>query len=550
MPAKKARRAARPTKTASPERTRESPRPAASRPEPAFTVPPALRQIAAILAIVATAVAAYAGSLRNGFTYDDPMVIQDAAPFLAHGPYRALFSPFYFALSREGTYRPVVTASYIADFRAWQFWLPGYHAQNVFWHVLTALGVAALAARLLPDARRRAAVVAGLLFACHPLTSEAVENISFREDLLATCFVVMSMLLALRGTVRALVLGAITYALALLSKESAVVMPFLLMGCRLAFPTAPAGGTKPATRATLVREALALGAVTAVYLAIRFGPMAGPPHYAAFAGGTRAATLWTMPRVLARYLRLVFAPWPLVADYSGYFGFGLPSGDRLWALLTLPLCAGALWLAWRRDRLAATGLGWFLLALAPVSSVIATPIFAAERFLYLPLVGPALAASALAARLDVRTTGHARRLALATGLAVLGTFVALTNARHAAWRNNLALWLDVAEHNPRSYRAHANIAVQFERSSPAFAEAQLEQSLALCPYVPGAEDVDNILCSSNANKLGEVRLRLGDLDGAQAAFQLSLRIRPSNPQPVRGLEAVALARRSREFEEF
>ena len=46
---------------------------------------------------------------------------------------------------------------------------------------------------------------------------------------------------------------------------------------------------------------------------------------------------------------------------------------------------------WRGARVVALGLGWFLLTLLPVSNLLPIPIPAAERFLYLPLCGIALA---------------------------------------------------------------------------------------------------------------------------------------------------------------
>jgi hypothetical protein len=487
-------------------------------------------------AIVALAWLSYAGSLHHGFTYDDAMVLEDAAPLLRSGPLVTLVSPDYFARSREGTYRPVVTASYMLDARLFGASLPASHAQGIVWHALCALGVAALAARLLAGRWRYAPLVAGLLFACHPLTTEAVENVSFREDLLATAFVLAALLLALRNTWPALVGAALCWALALFSKESAVVFPLLLWGTRLALPGAP---PRERQRPVLLREASALLLVGASWAAIRFGPMAGPPNYAAFAGGTRADTLWTMPRVLAHYLRLIVAPWPLVADYSGAFEFGPPSGDRLAALLLVPALPVALWWLWRRDRVAAWGLGWFLCALAPVSNVMATPIFAAERFLYLPLVGPMFSVGALAALAASRLQGRARAAGLAVGLGVLATFVTLTNLRHPAWASNLALWADVVNHNPRSYRAHANLAIELRKTAPDVAGQLFEASLRLCPYVEGRDDVDNVLGSSNAYQLGLLRLGQGRLDEARAAFVLSLKIRPRNPDPRHMLEQLS-----------
>ena len=56
--------------------------------------------------------------------------------------------------------------------------------------------VMALCRRLLPAARRRWAIVAGLLFVLHPITAETVDNASFREDSLVTVFTLATLILA------------------------------------------------------------------------------------------------------------------------------------------------------------------------------------------------------------------------------------------------------------------------------------------------------------------------------------------------------------------
>src|SRR5206468_3051473 len=93
-----------------------------------------------------------------------------------------------------------------------------------------------------------------------------------------------------------------------------------------------------------------------------------------------------------------------------------------------------------------------------------------ERFLYLPLVGIALAAAAAAGTLAERLA-PARSLRLAgAGTAVLGVFVVLVNARHDAWRDDETLWKQTVARNPRSCGAQS--AVGGRRSRPGGHAAQ------------------------------------------------------------------------------
>src|SRR5205085_12526259 len=90
-------------------------------------------------------------------------------------------------------------------------------------------------------------------------------------------------------------------------------------------PARPSTAPRPAGRPTfgaLISELVPMGVVTLAYLAIRFGPMATPIQYAHYAGGTFAATLAGLPAIWAHDVRLLLVPWPLCADYTGYFRFG------------------------------------------------------------------------------------------------------------------------------------------------------------------------------------------------------------------------------------
>src|SRR5450755_3482814 len=282
-----------------------------------------------VVIVVAVAIVAYARSLANEFTYDEGLVILGAQRFLQSAAFGTLFSPSYFSGSLEGTWRPVCTFTYMLD--AMVSMHPAvFKAQSLLWHVGAALLVMTLVRRLLPESRRRYALWAGLLFALHPVTAETVDNASFREDSLVTVFTLATLILALDGRRR---LALLTFALGLLSKESAVVAPALLAILRIGrFDGAPARPAR-ATAIALLRELAPFGAIALIYLGLRFGPMRMPGTYAQYPGGSFAGTLIGLPAIWAHDIRLLVWPWPLCADYSGYFRFGpQPWGPVLGAL--------------------------------------------------------------------------------------------------------------------------------------------------------------------------------------------------------------------------
>jgi hypothetical protein len=471
---------------------------------------------------------AFGRSLANGFTYDEPLVIVQAQGFLKSTDFWVLLSSKYFSASLEGTWRPFCTLTYMLDALV-AFHPAVFKAQSILWHIGAAWLVMALARRLLPEPQRRFALVAGLVFALHPVTTETVDNASFREDSLVTFWTLAVLLLALGGR-RWLALGA--FVLGLLSKESAVVAPALLALIRLTRPAAE----RPSLRA-VVREFVPFAVVAAAYLAVRFGPMNTVGQYALYPGGSLAGTLLGMPAVWAHYLRLLVWPWPLCADYTGYFAFGrVPvAALAVGSGVVLAYVAAIIVLARRGHTLVALGLGWFALALGPVSNFIPVPIPAAERFLYQPLVGIALAASAVAALLWERAPPDRRRPLMLAGVAVLVVFAVLIHVRHGAWRDDATLWVDTVAVNPRSCGAQSAVGGTLltrgiaARSPVLLRDAVAHQELALrlC-----SDRSDESRAAMAYTRLGAGYAMLNRLELARVSLESAMKLQPRYALPV------------------
>jgi len=187
---------------------------------------------AALLAALA-AVAVYVGTLGNGFVWDDHIHIE-AAPFVKDARNLRVLASGDFWMRRvevEGSARPLHLASLLVDRAVWGELPAGYHLTNIVLHACAAAALTLLAAAL--AAPPSTALLAGLLFALHPVQTEAVCGISFRFDILAALFVFLGLIAARRahggraaGWTAA---AAAAFGLALLGKESAVVFPALAL---------------------------------------------------------------------------------------------------------------------------------------------------------------------------------------------------------------------------------------------------------------------------------------------------------------------------------
>jgi protein O-mannosyl-transferase len=483
-------------------------------------------------AILIAVIAAFGPSLRNEFTYDEPMVIVDAEPFLAAPQWRSFVSPDYFLRSNETTYRPLVTLTYVLDRQISGGTDPiVYKAQSIAWHGLAAVLVAAVARTLV--AFRWAPLVAGLMFALHPVTTEVVDNASFREDAMAAAFGMSALLFAWRDRNW---LALISFAAALLSKESAIAIPLLL-----ALSWTVVGS--PRSR---MRRIAGLVAVALAYLIVRFGPMRLDVVYGQHPGGSLRAALSGMWDIFAHYLRLLVVPWPLCADYAGYFDFEsrtlLPRSPGL--LLAVAVSAAGVALYRRGHRAVAFGIGWFLIALLPVANVIPMPIPAAERFLYLPLVGVALAFAAGVGALMSLLTAAQRRAIAGAGVLLSLLFTLLVHARHRDWRDDRSLLLATVAVNPRSCRAQSAMGVGLlrrglrEGNSALVAAAAAKQRLALSLCPPSREPIQAGIALA---RLGGVQFHLGDRAGARDAFERANRLAPGYSLPLAWLALLAHA---------
>ncbi|HEY6174438.1 MAG TPA: hypothetical protein VIX73_08350, partial [Kofleriaceae bacterium] len=347
------------------------------------------RQLFATVAGIALLV--YLRALWNGFALDDVSIIQ-TNPWVHRWSelWQAFGQPYWPPWNGAAMYRPLPIASYALDWHTRSvMWM---HAVNLLWHAGASVAVAALLIRLTES--ESAALVGGVLFAVHPLHVEAVANVVGRAELMAALFTVLAVYAALERDRLWWSLGAL--ALGLLCKETAATAPALVVwGWML-------GIGRPGRRRMLAYVA-GWTVVAVIYLAIRWTilhPYGRLEHLAAvFIGASPLSVRFTTVAALSDIARLLVFPAVLRVDYSPNERTLVTSpldGRFLAGLLCFLVWAGLLWLAWRRGRrVEAFGLGWIAIAFLPVANLFfPTGVLVAERTLYLPSVGLALAAGA------------------------------------------------------------------------------------------------------------------------------------------------------------
>jgi hypothetical protein len=441
-------------------------------------------------------------SLRNGFVYDDlPAIVNNPRvtdPTLWH---TIPSSPYWL-----GTlWRPVTVSLF-----ALQWWIG--HGAPWFFHFVSLagyVGVAALGYALLRRLRVGAipAALVGVLFLLHPVHVEVVASAVGQSEIWTAIALVAATIVYWRarerGVTTTAVLALLAFvAIAIMSKEQGFVAPILLAGVEWIL-VGSARDERADTRDHGASERLRLLIPVSALAVLLFVLRAN--FLNSFTGETPAIALRklsiggrfiTFLGVIPEYARLLVWPMRLQADYG-------PPGVPVGGAFALRHAIGAglliayvtLFLRWRRQNpVAAFGLFWAAVALAPVSNLI-TPsgIVMAERVLFLPSIGIAMAAAAAIAKSERKAeAGEVGEKAAASSghrvlVAAVITWGLLLTVRSATrvptWGDQRRFFSRLTVDAPRAYRAWKVSGEYWDQvGEHARARENLRRSLQLWPH--------------------------------------------------------------------
>jgi Flp pilus assembly protein TadD len=422
-----------------------------------------------ILLLILVAVP-FATGLQHGFVYDDHGSIAEN-PFLgkAGGLRKLLTFQTLTDPSVPDGRRPLVILSYRLDRAVWGLNPFGYHLTNLLLHLIVVTLVFALARRVQPEQGSFLAFAAAPLYGLHPILTETVQCPAFREDILLTLFVLLFLLATTRQRTAWLAIPAL--ALALLAKESAVIAPFLALWMWLCFPSTRL------RRSTAFAVAGVSAALLVLFAALWF--TSGPLQAAASGQAVMAlpfpANLLTAPWLWVKELRVLVWPHPLIADYVIVPVTQISDWRFLAGAAALLASAIAAFALVRRAPWIAFGMGWMLIAFAPVSNLVPLYNPFAERYSYLITVGFALVVAQLlyllperrwrccAARPDGSGESaclHSRAVLLAL---LCAAYTGLTLHRVRDWADDLSLWSKTLLQESRSARAHTWVGLEYKK---------------------------------------------------------------------------------------
>ncbi len=503
-----------------------------------------IQKIILIALIVAVSFIFYFNSLFSLFVWDDNI-------FLLHTPYLKSFKflPEFFSHDfweigphREALfssyYRPVLAASFMLDNLIWGNKTFGFHFTNLIFHALVSVLIFLLVERLIKD--RFISLFSALLFSVHPIHSESVSFISGRVDVIALFFFLLSLILFLayvsNRKIILYLISLLSFLVSLFTKEMTATLPLIVVCINYLFLSKL--NLKDSMRNFFRFHIIGFFLVLAAYLLLRFY-IFGASFIAIkttlvsnfFSGTGPYWRVFTAIKILTIYLRLLFFPYGLKADYF------FPAANSLFEPVVLLGAFVLFFFAYVAVRSAKTNpllsfsIIWFFLTSSVVSNIFPQGNVFAERYMYVPSVGFCIGMGYLFSWLlkkDIKTNYlNWKKSMYWISVLLIVALGRVTFERNKVWKNEFTLWYETAQAVPQSIRAHFNLALAYYKIDD-FAKAteQINKTLQLNP-----RDYPSY------HLLGLMHLKKGEVDEAIKMFKQAIKVAPERASGYNGLAA-------------
>jgi protein O-mannosyl-transferase len=475
--------------------------------------------------LIVLALVVYGRSVDYPFHYDDLHSIVENPHIRSLENIPAFFyrPDFFSADARGAMYRPLLLVSYSLNYALDKYTVEFYHWFNIGLHLCNSLLLFALLRLWYPDSTL--CYIASLLFFLHPVNVEASVYISSRSESLCALFSLTASyahirsFFAPRWSKMWYAAGLFCFALALLSKSVAVVLPAILI-----FSTGQRGGGRMdlLARCKWIVPHVAMAAIYIVMVRRAIGT-------ALLEAPVRDLVLhWcTQSKALVYYAQLLVLPSFLSVEHpfrvAGEWG-----ESAIWTsggLIAFSLLVAQA----RRHPRFQFWLLWSLLWLLP-TLVLPLNVLVNEHRLYLPSMAFAVGTASLL----VALVGRGALKMLIVGGLLASALGALSFQRVGDWRSAEVLWTDARAKGPYMPRPHlymGNVHKQAGRNLEAL--NSYDRALKVYPDILSGGDLVSIY-----NNAGATYMAMGRNREAIEAYRRALQIDPQYEKARSSLDAL------------
>lgn len=522
------------------------------------------------------AVGVYGNTLSNSFVYDDLFQVVNNPWLRDPHSIGRIFSTgaWGFNATETNYYRPLMHVIYMLTYAFVELEPWGYHLVNIVFHALNSVLAFLIASEITQKAdcdltglKRHIPFMTGIIFAIHPIHTEAVAWIGGIPDLSFSFFFLLSLYLYIlagtkeRSSVSLFLAASLgSFFAATLCKEPAVMLPLVILLYDLLFNRSSLNFSFCARRYS------PYFIILLVYFVLRWNALDGFSPVNKHADLTLFQSLLNIFPLFANYVYLLLVPVDLNAWHAFHPLQDFSNMQFLLALGVAVLFAVFLYTA-RTSKILFFCLCFFIIPLLPALYIPGTgenPL--AERYLYLPSLGFALLFSLLVGKLfSVRSYGKVMASVLVPAVCIL--YAVQTFSRNFAWKDDLTFWSVTAGKSPDEPLPRYNLGAALERQGNLDAAMeQYRQAIALQPasvahralghayYLKGRKNETALeyakalqLDPENSelhNETGIVLMETGRHDQAVDHFQKAVELIPDNPE-LRYNLAMALRKNNR-----
>lgn len=515
-----------------------------------------------IFIVAAVSCLVYFNALFNDFVYDDYQQIVENHGLRDLGNLPRVFVEDVWSFMGGGQsnyYRPLMHAMYMLNYALFGLRPWGFHLVNILFHAGVSVLVLLTSCKLLAMSRLQTSglllsFVAALLFATHPIHTEAVTWIACLPELSFTLFYLWSLYAYMGAVQDEQIVSRSRYAqslmlfvLATLCKETALTLPLMLV-------VYDYSSTWDSYRPLqYIKRYVPFLTAAVLYLAMRSLVLSGFAPLKRHSGLSAYEYFINVFPLFARYLEKLILPLDLKVFYVFKpISSLLTTSGAVTLGVTLSFIVAAI-IAARKNRLVFFNL---LIIAVPLLPVLYIPALGdntfTERYLYLPSFGFVFLAALLIGWLIDRKPQVAKGL-LAAVLVLAAFYSVATVQRNMVWKNELSLWLDAVKKEPGGATPHSQLGVAYtDLGDVAKALEQFQIALRINPDFPDPyanigllyykmNQVDKAIeyfhkalqlkpaSPETHNNIGLAYASLGKLDQAVASFQESLRLKSGQP---------------------
>lgn len=463
----------------------------------------------------------------------------------------------------QSYYRPLVAVSFMKEYFFFKLNPVPYYIDNIVIHIFNAFLVFAIALAL--TNRRRIAMGTAFLFALHPIQWEAVSNIPGRSILLCAfyglasfyCFIVSY---GQTGKKKYLsYLSLLCFAFALLSKESAGVLP-LVMFSYLYFMKRQEGKNIH----KVIYTFFPYGLVAGLYILVRMILGITKTYPWRSLNDTVLGFITFLQSVIIDWGMLLF-PVDLYFDRSQPILTSYLSAGAVSTIIFFAVFISLLWMKRKQiNGLTAFCISWFFIELLPVSQLITTVgvqpgyISTAEHFLYIPSISFFLLGGILFSHYKKVSIEQKKVSPLVFRIGVGGIFmflILMTIQYNIISSSEIAMFENTLRMNPTNNRIRTSLALSYAKlrrydraeehfrkavfNEPFNARARIGLAKALCDQGKFWEGLREYELVSDPGP-GNLKKLLDENIKSTILFMIShyermLRTKPENPRAYHSL---------------